>query len=148
MVKIRPRKACSFPNLRSFGWVSHDKVGVVYSGISRNRSEARASDLRSYPALWWNRLLLRLYEGNEGECFPRTCLIGKPAAGTLCLHPITFQINDVVGSTCLMIGLPWRLSCSPRHTGGMRQVLEPFLPPPLPHRRHAELFSWVTFALL
>ena len=27
-VKIRPRKACNYPNLRSFGWVSYDKVGV------------------------------------------------------------------------------------------------------------------------
>ena len=31
-VKIRPRKACDYPNLRSFGWVSYDKVGVLYSG--------------------------------------------------------------------------------------------------------------------
>ena len=31
-VKIRPRKACRYPNLRSFGWVSYDKVGVLYSG--------------------------------------------------------------------------------------------------------------------
>ena len=28
----------------------------------------------------------------------------------------------------------------PRHTGGMRQVLEPFLPPPAPHRRYAAGF--------
>ena len=26
-VKIRPRKACNYPNLRSFEWVSCDKVG-------------------------------------------------------------------------------------------------------------------------
>ena len=29
----------------------------------------------------------------------------------------------------------------PRHTGGMRQVEEPFLPPPLPHRRYAAGFD-------
>ena len=50
-VKIRPRKACRYPNLRSFGWVSYDKVGVLYSGELGSRSEARASDLRSYPGL-------------------------------------------------------------------------------------------------
>ena len=56
VVKIRPRKACNYPNLRLFGWVSYDnKVGVLYSGKLGNRSEARASDLRSYPGLWWNR---------------------------------------------------------------------------------------------
>ena len=32
IVKTRPRKACNYPNLRSFGWVSYDKVGVLYSG--------------------------------------------------------------------------------------------------------------------
>ena len=48
-VKIRPRKACRYPNLRSFGWVSYDKVGGLYSGKLGIRSEARASDLRSYP---------------------------------------------------------------------------------------------------
>ena len=32
VVKIRPRKAFKYPNWRSFGWVSYDKVGVLYSG--------------------------------------------------------------------------------------------------------------------
>ena len=50
-VKIRPRKACHYPNLRSFGWVSYDKVGGLYLGKLGIRSEARASDLRSYPGL-------------------------------------------------------------------------------------------------
>ena len=59
-VKIRPRKACSYPNLRSFGWVSYDKVGVLYSGKLGNISEARASDLRSHPGLRWNGIKLRL----------------------------------------------------------------------------------------
>ena len=63
--KIRPRKACKYPNLRSFGWVSYDKVGVLYSGKSGSRSEARASDLRSYPGLWWKRIKLHIYEGTE-----------------------------------------------------------------------------------
>ena len=44
-IKIRPRKACNYPNLRSFEWVSYDKVGVLHSGKLGNRSEARASDL-------------------------------------------------------------------------------------------------------
>ena len=64
-VKIRPRKACRYPNLRSFGWVSYDKVGVLYSGELGSRSEARASDLRSYPGLWWKRIKLYLYEGTK-----------------------------------------------------------------------------------
>ena len=50
-VKIRPRKACNYPNLRSFGWVLHDKVGVLYSRKLGSRSKARASDPRSYPGL-------------------------------------------------------------------------------------------------
>ena len=64
-VKLRPRKACNYPNLRSVGWVSYDKVGVLYSGKLGNRSEARASDLRSYPQLWWKRIKLHLYEGTK-----------------------------------------------------------------------------------
>ena len=82
-VNIRPRKACNYPSLRSFGWVSYDKVGVLYSGKVGNRSEARAPDVRSYPGLWWKRIKLRLYEGNESEYSPRTCSIGRPAGGTL-----------------------------------------------------------------
>ena len=64
-VKIRPRKACRYPNLRSFGWVSYDKVGGLYSGKLGIRTEARASDLRSYPGLWWKRIKLHLYEGTK-----------------------------------------------------------------------------------
>ena len=48
-VQIRPRKACHNPNLRSFGWVSYDKVGGLYSGKLGIRSEARASDLNAIP---------------------------------------------------------------------------------------------------
>ena len=90
-VKIRPRKACNYPHLRSFGWVSYDKVGVLYLGKLGSRSEARASDLRSHPGLWWNRikLLVRLHEGNESEYSPSTCSIGRPAGGTLCSSPLT-----------------------------------------------------------
>ena len=64
-VKIRPRKACRYPNMRSFGWVSHEKVGGLYSGKLGIRSEARASDLRSHPGLWWKRIKLHLYEGTK-----------------------------------------------------------------------------------
>ena len=85
-VKIRPRKACNYPNLRSVGWVSYDKVGVLYSGKLGNRSEARASDLGSYLGLRWKRIKQRLYEGKESECSPRTCSIGRPAGITLCPH--------------------------------------------------------------
>ena len=94
---IQPRKACNYPNLRSFGWGLYDKVGVLYSGKLGNRSEARsearASDLRSYPGLWWNRIKLRLYEGKESEYSPRTCSIGRPAGSTLCPPPITLQLR-------------------------------------------------------
>ena len=40
-VMMRRRKACNYPNLRSFGWVSYDRAGVLYSGKLGNRSEAR-----------------------------------------------------------------------------------------------------------
>ena len=83
-VEIRPRKACNYPNLRYFGWVSYDKVSDLYSGRLGNRSEARASDLGSYPGLRWNRIKQRLYEGKESEYSPRTCSIGRRAGGTLC----------------------------------------------------------------
>ena len=62
-VKIRPRKACNYLNLRPSGWVLYDKVGVLYLGKVGNRSEVRAADLKSYAELWWNRIKLRLYEG-------------------------------------------------------------------------------------
>ena len=51
--------------LRSFGWVSYDKIGGLYSGKLGSRSEARASDLGSYPGLWWKRIKLHLYEGTK-----------------------------------------------------------------------------------
>ena len=86
---------CNYPNLRSFGWVSYDKVGVLYSGNLGNRSEARASDLRSYLGLWWNRIKLRLYEGKENEYSPRTCSIGRPAGGTLCPHLQLYRIPPI-----------------------------------------------------
>ena len=84
---VRPRKASNYPNLRSFGLVSYDKADGLYSGKLGSRSEARASDLRSYPGLCWKRIKLHLYEGNESEYSPRTYLIGRPAGGTLCPHP-------------------------------------------------------------
>ena len=48
-VQIRPRKACRYPNLRSFGWVSFDKVGGLYSGKLGIRSEARALESEAIP---------------------------------------------------------------------------------------------------
>ena len=54
-----------YPNLRPFGWVSYDKVGGLYSGKLGIRSQARASDLRSYPGLWWKWRKLYLYEGTK-----------------------------------------------------------------------------------
>ena len=51
--------------MRSFRWVSYGKVDVLYSGKLGNRLEARASDLRSYPGLWWIQIKLRLYEGKK-----------------------------------------------------------------------------------
>ena len=69
-------------------------MAVLYSGKLGNRSEARASDLRSHPGLWWNRIKLRLYEeGKESEYSPRICSIGRPAGGALCPHPVTLQYN-------------------------------------------------------
>ena len=75
----------------------YDKVGVLYSRKLGNRSEARASDLRSHPGLWWNRIKQRLYEGKESEYSPRTCSIGRPAGGTLCPHPVTLQMASSAG---------------------------------------------------
>ena len=90
--KIRPRKACNYPNLRSFGWVSYDKVGVSYSGKLGNKSEARASDLRSYPGLWWNRIKQHYYNRKE----KKVSTLRGPAQladlqGELCAPPITLH---------------------------------------------------------
>ena len=104
-VKKRPRKACNCPNLRSFGWVSYDKIGVLYSGKLDSRVEARASDLRIYPGLWWNRIKLRLYEGKGSEYSPRTCSIGKPAGGTLCPPSMTSHVAST-SLTCYCSSVP------------------------------------------
>ena len=87
-VKIRPRKACRYPNLRSFGWVSYDKVGGLYSGKLGIRSEARASDLRSYPGLWWKRIKLHLNEGTKVSTLRGPTQLAD-LQGALCvLHPL------------------------------------------------------------
>ena len=83
-VKIRPRKACRYPNLRSFGWVSYDKVGGLYSGKLGIRSEARASDLRSYPGLRWKRIKLHLYEGTKVSTLRRPAQLAD-LQGALCV---------------------------------------------------------------
>ena len=97
-VKIRPQKACNYPNLVSFGWFSYDEVGVLYSGKLGNGSEVRASDLISHPGLWWNRIKLRLYnKGEQSEYSPRICSIGRPA-GALCVPKYNLTYG-VVGRT-------------------------------------------------
>ena len=90
VVKIRPRKACRHPNLRSFGWVSYDKVEVIYSGKLGSRSEARASDLRSYPGLWWKRIKLHLYEGTKVSTLRGPAQLAD-LHGTLCVS--TFNLT-------------------------------------------------------
>ena len=86
-VKMRPRKACNYPNLRSFGWVSYDKVGDLYSGKLGIRSEARASDLRSYPGLWWKRIKLHLYEGTKVSTLRGPAQLAD-LQGALCPPPL------------------------------------------------------------
>ena len=76
---------------------AYDKVGVLYSGKLGNRSEARASDLRSHPGLWWNRIKVRLYKGKQSGYSPRTFSIGRPGGDTLCPQPITLQIASSAG---------------------------------------------------
>ena len=88
-VKIRPRKACRYPNLRSFEWVSYDKVGGLYSGKLGIRSEARASDLRSYPGLRWKRIKLHLYEGTKVSTLRGPAQLADLQEGALCVpHPL------------------------------------------------------------
>ena len=89
-------------------------VGVSYSGNLASRSEARASDLRSHPGLWWNRIKLRLYKGKQSEYSPRTCSLGRPAGGTLCPRPITlhnpvivFQYSSGTVNQCRMKQQSW-----------------------------------------
>ena len=62
-----------------------------------NRSEARASDLRRYPGLWWNRINQFPYDGKESEYSPRTCSIGRPAGGPSVPPPITSQVPQLGG---------------------------------------------------
>ena len=88
-VKIRPRKACRYPNLRSFGWVSYDKFGGLYSGKLGIRSEARASDLRSYPGLWWKRIKLYLNEGTKVSTLRGPAQLAD-LQGALCVPAINF----------------------------------------------------------
>ena len=86
---MRPRKACKYPNVRLFGWVSYDEVGVVYSGKLGSRSEARASDLRSYPGLWWKRIKLYLYEGTKVSTLRGHSQLADPQ-GALCVPTYNF----------------------------------------------------------
>ena len=75
-------------NVRSFGWVLYDKVGVLYSGELGSRSEARASDLRSYPWLWWKRIKLHLFEGTKVSTLRGPAQLAD-LQGALCVpHPL------------------------------------------------------------
>ena len=93
-VKIRPRKACRYPNWRSFGWVSYDKVGGLYSGKLGIRSEARASDLRRYPGLWWKRIKLYLYEGTKVSTLRGPAQLAD-LQGALCVPHLYFNNCDL-----------------------------------------------------
>ena len=116
-VKIRPRKACNYPNLKSFGWVSHGKVGVLYSGKLGNRSE----DLRSYPGLWWNRVKLRLYEGKVSEYSPSTCSIGKTCRGNSVSPPYNL-------TTMLLITQKRQFHTVPFFCNMFRSIITYFMP--------------------
>ena len=46
-VKIRPREACNYPNLRSFGWVSYESyVSTKANKVSTLRGPAQLPDLQ------------------------------------------------------------------------------------------------------
>ena len=92
IVKIRPRKACNYPNSRSDGWVSYDKVGVLYSGKLGSRSEPRASDLRNYPELWWKRIKLHLYEGTKVSTLRGPAQLAD-LQGALCVPTYNFTLS-------------------------------------------------------
>ena len=104
-VNIRPRKACKYSNLRSFGWVSYDKVGVLYSGKLGSRSEARASDLRSYPRLWWKRIKLHLYEGMKLSTLRGPAQLAD-LQGALCVRDVELLKRGVLQ------GKKWRTSAA------------------------------------
>ena len=82
------------------------RLASIYSGWAGNRWEARASDLRNHPGLWWNRRKLRLYKGYESEYSPTTCSIGKPEVDTPCLRPIPLHYGVVIILTCYCGGVP------------------------------------------
>ena len=99
-VKIRPRKACKYPNLRSFGWVSYDKVGVLYSRKLGNRSQARASDLITHPELWWNRIKLRLStKAKKVSTLRGPAQLADLQGARCCVHPPNTLTYGVVGRT-------------------------------------------------
>ena len=92
-VKIRLRKTCNYLNSKSFEWVLYDKVGVLYWGKLGNRSEARASDLRSYPGFWWNQMKLCLYERKESDALREPAQLAD-LHGALCAP--TYNITNGV----------------------------------------------------
>ena len=61
--------------------------------------QALASDLRSYPGLWWKRIKLQsLRRKRKSEYSPRTCSIGRPAGGHS-VSPASNFTYGVVGRT-------------------------------------------------
>ena len=69
---------------------SHTSNGLALEPGTREEKQLKKTQTlqqgRSHPGLWWDRIKLRLYEGEQIEYSPRTCSIGRPAGGTLCPH--------------------------------------------------------------
>ena len=99
-VKIRPRKTCNYPNLGSFGWVSYDKVGVIYSGELGNRSARHVLPIseatRGSGGIELKATSLR--RQRKWVLYARTCSIGRPAGGHS-VSPLNNLTNGVVGRT-------------------------------------------------
>ena len=92
---------------------------VSYSRKLASRSEARASDLKSYPGLWWKKIKLHHYEGNENEYSPRTWSIGRPCRG----HSVspTYTFTRAVDGRMLFFQLIF-FACSLLHRQTVRGV--------------------------
>ena len=68
------------------------RLAVFYSGKLGIRSEARASDLRSYPGLWWKRIKLYLYEGTKVSTLRGPAHLAD-LQGALCVPHLSFNIR-------------------------------------------------------
>ena len=85
-----------------------------------NRSEARASDLRSHPGLWLNRTKQRLCEGYKSEYSPRTCSMGKPAGDILCLRSI--PLHRLVQTSATFYTIQVHSTIPPFGTAILREI--------------------------